>query len=85
MVVISWRFFSFCFSRLSWTHCRTRWLRTLRDLPASASRVLELKACTTTPGQFFVCSFHGIFAETDEVMRDLALRCLKVAFDPIFN
>ncbi|EDL88419.1 rCG61286, isoform CRA_a [Rattus norvegicus] len=34
---------------MSWNSlCRPGWLLTHRDTPASASRVLGLKACTTT-------------------------------------
>lgn len=30
--------------------CNLGWSQTPRDLPASVTRMLELKACTTTPG-----------------------------------
>jgi hypothetical protein len=42
--------------------CRSGWTQTDKDPPASASRVLGLMVCTTTPDHrqnFFVCLFFG--------------------------
>jgi hypothetical protein len=49
-------------SWLSWTHFVDQAGLELRNPPASASRVLGLKACATTPGQsgFLLCIYHII-------------------------
>jgi hypothetical protein len=45
----------------------------LRNLPASASRVLGLKACTTTPGTYFLSIWHITHRENMTLFVQLVL------------
>ena len=71
LLLLFWGRVSLCSPGCPGTHFVDQSGLELRNLPASASQVLGLKACATTPGSFFFpihsWSFHSVCSLTGEL------------------